>query len=174
MIQTGIESGSSYTFRVRARNKWGYGPYSDWVSIEASTNPDVQVTAPVTQNSGTNILISWPKPEDKGSPILEYQIVIQTSDGLTFVEESNHCDGSDASIVEARSCFIPLSVLRQAPFNLDYPDLVFAKVRSMNINGWSELSDVNTDGAKILTEPATMAQPTRGELTDQNHVHVVW
>jgi hypothetical protein len=31
--QEGIVSGQSYTFRVRARNKWGYGPYSETVSI---------------------------------------------------------------------------------------------------------------------------------------------
>lgn len=60
--QTGIVSGQSYKFRVRARNKWGYGPYSNWVSIEASTNPDYQSSKPITQNSGNSVLISWPKP----------------------------------------------------------------------------------------------------------------
>lgn len=42
LIQTNIVSGQSYSFRVRARNKWGYGPYSDEDSIEASSKPDRQ------------------------------------------------------------------------------------------------------------------------------------
>jgi hypothetical protein len=40
LIQMGIKSGSSYAFRVRARNKWGYGLYSTITMIEASTKPD--------------------------------------------------------------------------------------------------------------------------------------
>lgn len=31
LIQAGISSGQTYAFRVRARNKWGFGPYSDIV-----------------------------------------------------------------------------------------------------------------------------------------------
>lgn len=40
LIQTNIVSGQSYSFRVRARNKWGYGPFSDADVIEASSKPD--------------------------------------------------------------------------------------------------------------------------------------
>jgi hypothetical protein len=29
LCQTNIVAGQEYTFRIRARNKWGYGPYSD-------------------------------------------------------------------------------------------------------------------------------------------------
>jgi len=93
--QTGIVSGQSYKFRVRARNKWGYGPYSNWVSIEASTNPDYKSSKPITQNSGNSVLISWPKPQEKGSAILEYEIVIRTSDGVIFSDETVHCDGAN-------------------------------------------------------------------------------
>jgi hypothetical protein len=73
-----------------------------------------------------------------------------------------------------RSCLVPLTVLRAAPFELDYPELVFAKVRSMNINGWSSFSEINADGAKILTEPTTVGTPRRGSLTDENYIHIEW
>jgi hypothetical protein len=49
-----------------------------------------------------------------------------------------------------------MNSLRLAPFNLDYPDLVIAKVRSRNLIGWSELSDANIIGGKVLTEPITV------------------
>ena len=44
----------------------------------------------------------------------------------------------------------------------------------MNINGWSSFAPTNSDGAQILTEPAQMGTPSRGILTDQNHIHIVW
>lgn len=56
--------------------------------------------------------------------------------------------------------------MRLSPFNLNYPNLVVAKVRSGNVNGWSDFSDQNTQGAKILAEPATVGLPRRGSLTD--------
>jgi len=59
LIQAGISSGQLYSFRVRARNKWGFGPYSDVVQIRAATNPNRELTAPVTANDGGKILIAW-------------------------------------------------------------------------------------------------------------------
>lgn len=95
-------------------------------------------------------------PEEKGASIEEYEVVIQINTGLEYSLETISCDGADETIVNSRSCLIPIINLRGAPFNLDYPNTVYAKVRSRNINGWSTFSDVNTEGATILTEPATM------------------
>lgn len=55
--QTGIVSGSNYKFRLRARNKWGFGAWSDTITIPASTNPLTQVKSPTTSNNGANVLI---------------------------------------------------------------------------------------------------------------------
>lgn len=74
----------------------------------------------------------------------------------------------------SRTCLIPLLTLRGSPFNLDYPDLVFAKVRSRNINGWSDFSSYSEKGALIMTEPATMNAARRGKNTDQFTIHIVW
>lgn len=86
-------SGISYAFRVRARNKWGFGPYSKTVLIEASTKPATEFTTPVILNSGLNILISWPLPAEKGSTILEYQIVVRSQSGLEIEGQDLNCDG---------------------------------------------------------------------------------
>lgn len=32
-MQTNIVTGVTYTFRIRGRNKWGYGEYSDNISV---------------------------------------------------------------------------------------------------------------------------------------------
>ena len=58
-----------------------------------------------------------------------------------YEEDQINCNGVDPVIVFSRSCEIPLNVLRQNPFNLDYPSIVIVKVRSRNINGWSEYSE---------------------------------
>ena len=75
-VWNNIDSGLTYDFRLRARNKWGYGSWSDTVSLEASTNPLTQITSATTTNSGANILIQWPSPDTKGSAIVEYEILI--------------------------------------------------------------------------------------------------
>ena len=92
--QTGIVSGQNYKFRLRARNKWGFGLWSDTIIIPASTNPLTQVTSPTTSNNGAIVLIQWPLPDQKGSAIIEYQVMILTSDGLNFEEEPVNCDGA--------------------------------------------------------------------------------
>jgi hypothetical protein len=39
-------------------------------------------------------------PAERGAAILEYQILIKTSDAIdTFVEEEVHCNGVDPAIV---------------------------------------------------------------------------
>jgi len=60
---------------------------------------------------------------------------------LSFSNELEFCNGNDTAIVLARSCQIPLTTLRKTPFNLEYPNLVVAKVRSKNSIGWSDFTD---------------------------------
>lgn len=85
-------------------------------------------------------MIAWAKPTDRGSSIIEYEVVILTSDGVSFSEETKYCNGADPAIVKSRSCLVPLNTLIKSPFNLRYPNLVVAKVRSKNSIGWSDFS----------------------------------
>ena len=55
---TGLLSGNTYEFKVRARNQVGYGDFSNTVSVLASQVPD-QPLAPTTTRTGDNILIAW-------------------------------------------------------------------------------------------------------------------
>ena len=95
-------------------------------------------------------MIAWAKPTDRGSSIFEYEIAILTSDGVSFSEETKYCNGADPAIVSSRSCLVPLKTLIEFPFNLKYPNLVVAKVRSKNSIGWSDFSIQNIVGGTII------------------------
>lgn len=55
-----------------------------------------------------------------GSPILGYRIYILTSDGITFGQDFTFCDGSQASIIAALSCEVPIATLIGSVYNLTY------------------------------------------------------
>ena len=76
-IAQGITVGESYSFRVRARNKWGFGEFSDPVLLDASYSPEPFDSPPVTTNVGGNIRIEWTAPFDNGAEITKYEIVIE-------------------------------------------------------------------------------------------------
>jgi hypothetical protein len=115
-------------------------------------------------NYGASVLISWTLPDEHGAAILEYQVLIRAAD-LSFHEENTYCNGVDPSILEDQVCEVPLNVLRAVPYSLDYPQVVSVKVRARNVNGWSDYSPVNEQGAIILTEPVQMLAPWRGPMT---------
>jgi hypothetical protein len=62
---------------VRAKNKWGYGEFSDPVLLDASYYPEPLDSPPVTSNVGGTIRIEWTEPLDNGTEITEYEIVIE-------------------------------------------------------------------------------------------------
>jgi len=150
LLVAGVAAGTTYKFRLRAANKWGFGGFSAIAEIEASAAPG-QVPPPTTEISGTNARISWTSPADYGNTISAYSILLLTSGG-TYAEESVHCDGTQPSIVASLDCEIPLTVLRASPYDLVYADQVIAKVSATNDIGVGPVSDPAGD-ATIQTEP---------------------
>jgi hypothetical protein len=53
-VTSGVTGGGSYQFRVRAKNKYGWGNFSTTVSILAATPPSTPASVTTTQ-SGTAI-----------------------------------------------------------------------------------------------------------------------
>jgi hypothetical protein len=98
------------------------------------------------------VLISWSYPIDNGSPVTGYIIYLRQSDNSTYTVNSN-CDGSTSEIKLARSCSVPIEVLRATPFNLNWGANVFAKVVAFNVFGNSAISDSGSQ-AIILTNPS--------------------
>jgi len=57
-------------------------------------------------------------------------------------------------VVDARSCTIPISTFRAAPFLLDWGNIVYAKLSATNIKGTSAFSEIGFGGI-IETTPDT-------------------
>jgi hypothetical protein len=96
-------------------------------------------------------VVTWSAPEDNGSEITAYRIVLidSTSEYLT---ELTQCDGSLATIVNGLSCTIHLSTLTSSPFLLKLGDNILAKVSALNVYGEGEISAPG-GGAVIVLVP---------------------
>ncbi len=77
IVSTGVVPGSQYAFRVRARNIFGWGPFSDVTYIQAARAPDAPL-APVTSIDAATggLVITWQAPNNAGSAITSYVINI--------------------------------------------------------------------------------------------------
>jgi hypothetical protein len=98
------------------------------------------------------VVVTWTAPNSNGSPILGYRIYIRKSDLTTYQLETTSCDGSDAAIISAAQCLIPISTLRASPFSLPWGSSVFAQLVGYNSYGDSAISPAG-NGAIILTVP---------------------
>jgi hypothetical protein len=65
---TGVSSGINYRLKVRAKNKHGWGPYSDELIVLAAVEPS---QPPNTQSShnGLAVLLSWDLPSENGAAV---------------------------------------------------------------------------------------------------------
>jgi hypothetical protein len=99
-----------------------------------------------------DVVINWTAPNDGGSAITGYLVTIKQKDS-SFSSDIVNCDMTSSV---ATSCTVPVTVLRAAPFSLDWGDSAFAKVIATNIYGDS-LESLEGNGAYITTNPD---QPT--------------
>ena len=93
------------------------------------------------------IKITWVKPYDNSEPVIDYEILIQKTDG-SFAE-ATECNGRTTSIIQNMFCYVPVQTLRAAPFNLPYEKLVVIKARARNQFGFGDYSETNTAGARV-------------------------
>lgn len=83
-IVTGLTNGTSYMFRVAARNHVGTGSFSS-ASTHATprTVPGVP-DAPAASASDGSVSLSWVAPSDGGAPIVDYVVQVSADDGTTW------------------------------------------------------------------------------------------
>ena len=70
---SGLSLGTSYTFRVQARNAFGLSDFTYSVAILAAQQPTVPL-APETLFLRTSVKVSWIAPFNGGSPITGYRV----------------------------------------------------------------------------------------------------
>lgn len=124
IVSSEIVSGTVYGFRVRARNIFGWGPYSAVTEIKAAREPGVPA-APVTSIDPVTggVTIEWTAPDARGDSITAYKIEIADKTGTTWSTEST-CLGTDPEVISALRCVVPMSTLTAAPYSYVFDDLV--------------------------------------------------
>ena len=87
--QPGLTEGTSYQFRVRARNSIGLSSYSPAFTILAAISPD-EPTSFVRNESlttKTQVAFSWSAPsEDGGSTVIDYSIEMDDNNSGSYTE----------------------------------------------------------------------------------------
>lgn len=77
--------GKIYSFKVTARNDYGYGAYSE-VHSELAAQIPAQPQPPVTSFAADDVTVTWVAPDNGGSPITSYTVTLRTVDDITFLE----------------------------------------------------------------------------------------
>mmetsp|Transcript_9440 Transcript_9440/g.8972 ORF Transcript_9440/g.8972 Transcript_9440/m.8972 type:complete len:254 (+) Transcript_9440:2696-3457(+) len=170
---TGITTGSTYLFGVRAYNLYGYGAFSADLSVTPTYLPDQVATATVTK-SGTDVIIDWTAPANHGSNIVAYSIEFLTSTD-TYALELTGCDGTDTgSIVPNTQCTSAMTDLVTAT-NFPADTLIQVRIKAQNSVGWGDYSQLNILGDTIEDVPAKMTAPSYdASLSDNDEIYLTW
>lgn len=105
-----MQAGESYIFKVRAKNIYGYGDFSAEVTFVPVNEPATMEAVTTTLNY-PNIDLTWVQPDESGSTITEYELVIYDNGLTAYREDTTLCDGSESVTFDARSCSIDIDTL---------------------------------------------------------------
>ncbi len=94
---TGLSAGTSYTFRVLAKNAIGDGPYSTAsAEVATATAPGAPGTPTPTASQNTQVPLSWTAAASNGSAITDY--IVEYSTSATFASSvTTFADGTSTS-----------------------------------------------------------------------------
>ena len=135
--------------------------------------PDTPNAPSTSINSSNGVTIAWTAPYNGNSTIIAYTVEIIHSNG-SYSTETVNCNGSNAAIVTATSCTVPIPVLRAAPFNLAWGASVFAKVKATNAVG-NSIQSLAGNGAVIITNPdAPLSPAINSALTTATAIGLTW
>uniref|UniRef100_A0A669DVJ2 Fibronectin type III domain containing 3Ba n=2 Tax=Oreochromis niloticus TaxID=8128 RepID=A0A669DVJ2_ORENI len=91
--------GATYSFRLRAANEAGYGPYSEPTEVTTAAGPPAQCGVPIiTLTSNTCVTLNWESPEGSGTDISEYRLEWAREDEpmeLIYCGSATQCELSD-------------------------------------------------------------------------------
>lgn len=69
-----ITRGVTYEFRIRARNVWGWGPYGNYVPVQAARRPLPISGISSTVTTTGDFLATWIPADDQGSKVTSYTV----------------------------------------------------------------------------------------------------
>jgi hypothetical protein len=85
-----------------------------------------------------------------------------------------NCSGADATVVANAECSVPISSLTSAPFNLEFGDSVYAKVRATNLVGNSAYSAVGNGGVLLTTPGAPLSLANNVAVSTKTQIGLTW
>lgn len=174
-VTNGVLEGQDYKFKVRARNIWGWGPFSPIATIRASTVPNAPTSIITSYDATTgDFKITWSLPKNNGDVVTEYKIEIYSNPNSAWNTELSTCDGANSDVVLYRTCSIPVNTLYLAPHNLIYQQFVLVRVAAKNVIGFgsSGANSAAVSNTLLKSKPFAMSAPTRGTSTSINEIQV--
>ena len=151
-LQSSLTPGQPYIFKLRARNIYGYGDFSSEVTF-TPVNVPATMEPVTTALNFPNIDLAFVEPDDSGSAILTYEIAFFDNALGDYREVTALCDGSDAATIAAMSCSVPVSELI-SQLGCARGEVVLARARASNSEGFGVFSSPNSSTAIIQTVPA--------------------
>lgn len=96
----GLTFGTTYEFKVEARNSYSYSSYSETITLLCAFKPEPPLVISTT-NTNELVTVSWDELVANGSPITGYRLFYRESDDTTFTEEvlPRDCDGSSSGVI---------------------------------------------------------------------------
>ena len=182
-VTSDISPGQDFTFRIRGKNMWGWGPYSSLLTSSPSAVPAQMATVYTwIEAERGDVVFNWTAPADNSAAITAYKIEILDKAGSAWSEETTYCNGSNQYVMGNRSCVIPMSVFSAVPLSLALGDLITVRASAYNVNGWGPTSvptatkpitDPNP-AATLQTIPTTMNAPVRDPSSSDTQIMVTW
>lgn len=80
---SGLATGAPYVFRLRAKNRHGWGDYSSNVTLIPAGSPSTPDPV-ITAIDNVYVRFSWTEPASNGADITAYYLWILKADGFTL------------------------------------------------------------------------------------------
>ncbi len=135
-----LDNGTEYQFRVKARNQYGYEPWSATVTGTPKTTPSAPFTLSAESAGASSIKVNWSKPQSGYGPT-GYRVELTVNDWEDAVSATMSETGDNISLTVT-------GLLSGTPYKI--------RVRAHNNSGfgpWKSGATATTDGNRVPTKP---------------------
>lgn len=161
-----VQTGTTYTYHVRAINQAGPGTPSETVTHSARSTPSAPETS--VQGGDGRIVVQWAQPSDTGgSEITGYRVIaFEPGDAPAGCEE--------ASCRELQPGIHHYELTRVDGADVENGDTYAVQVQAENEHGWGAASEPVEATARPLPDPPDDVRIADKHADGQANVNVTW